>query len=406
MRNRPGCHTILVTTQALEHEAWPRHAIDEFFMLPLPNLAQTARHHLRRGLPRSAAASVDRIVALDDYDVETAADLREHMRLPGMGACQARFFRDKLAIRVQAPPQGRPRARLRAVLNYDRVHAFMAQVPPPWVLKPRSEASSMGIKKIHHPEEVWRPLDVLGDRQSYYVLERFLPGDVFHVDSVVWDGEVRFAGAAGTGCRPWRSITAAASSPPRPCRTARTTKHALRVINRQLVAAMGMQSGVTHAEFIHCHEDGRYYFLEIAARVGGAGIDRLVEHATNVNPWVEWARVAGGAVRGEAYQLPPVRQEHAGLIVSLARQEWPDTSAYDDPEVVWRLRQGASRGVHRGVVGSWAGAAAGGQLRGSHRAGFHGVGAAAGAAAGRFAVSTGLAAHVATRHGSCVTSHW
>ena len=35
---RLGCHTILVTTQKLEHEAWPRHAIDELFMLPHANL--------------------------------------------------------------------------------------------------------------------------------------------------------------------------------------------------------------------------------------------------------------------------------------------------------------------------------------------------------------------------------
>jgi len=27
----------------------------------------------------------------------------------------------------------------------------------------------------------------------------------------------------------------------------------------------------------------------------------------------------------------------AGLIVSLAKQEHPDTSAFDDPEVVWRM---------------------------------------------------------------------
>ena len=26
-------------------------------------------------------------------------------------------------------------------------------------------------------------------------------------------------------------------------------------------------------------------------------------------------------------------------MVSLARQEWPDTSAYNDPELVWRLEK-------------------------------------------------------------------
>ena len=46
------------------------------------------------------------------------------------------------------------------------------------------------------------PLDrglvgALGDRRSYYLLEQFVPGEVFHVDSLVKDGEVIFAAASG-----------------------------------------------------------------------------------------------------------------------------------------------------------------------------------------------------------------
>ena len=335
---RRGAHTILVTTQAMEHEEWPRHAIDEFFMLPLPNLAKQpdithAVAYLARG------REIDRIVALDDYDVETAADLREHMRLPGMGASQARFFRDKLAMRVRASQGGVPVPAFTPVLNYDRLRAFMAEVPPPWVLKPRSEASSMGIKKIHDSEELWRTLDVLGDRQSYYVLERFVPGDVFHVDSVVWGGEVRFAAAHRYGVPPMAVYHGGGVFASTTVQHGSQTDHALAAINRHLLATMGLQHGVAHAEFIHSSEDGRYYFLEVAARVGGAGIDRLVEHASNVNPWVEWARVELAALRGEEYHLPPLRQDYAGLIVSLARKEWPGTSGYHAPEGVWRLKK-------------------------------------------------------------------
>ena len=86
--------------------------------------------------------------------------------------------------------------------TFDRIRDFMAQVPPPWVLKPRSEASSMGIKKINHPDELWATLNTLGDRQSYYVLERFVAGDVYHVDSVVWDREVHYAVANKYGMPP------------------------------------------------------------------------------------------------------------------------------------------------------------------------------------------------------------
>ncbi|MEI8258848.1 MAG: ATPase, partial [Deltaproteobacteria bacterium] len=73
------------------------------------------------------------------------------------------------------------------------------------------------------------------------------------------------------------------------------------------------------------------------ARVGGAYISELVEASTGVNLWEEWARIE--VSQGERPYAPPTaRRDYAGLIVSLARQEHPDTSLFDDPEVVWRLR--------------------------------------------------------------------
>lgn len=335
---RQGCHTILVTTQKLEHEDWPRHAIDEFFMLPLPNLArQPDITHAIAYLMRDRA--IDRIVALDDYDVEIGADLREHFRLPGMGASQARFFRDKLAMRTRAQQMGVPVPAFTPLFPYAAVHDYCARTAGPWLLKPRSEASAMGIKKIDHSDELWRALDELGDRQSYFLLEQFVAGDVFHVDSVVWDGKIVFAAAHRYGLPPmavyhgggvFASSTVAHGS---------EIEAALLAINTQVIAAMGLERGVTHAEFIRAEAGGQLHFLEIAARVGGAGVDRLVEHASNVNPWVEWARLIVADVRGETYTLPLLRHDYAGLIVSLARQEWPDTSAYNDAELVWRLHK-------------------------------------------------------------------
>jgi len=39
----------------------------------------------------------------------------------------------------------------------------------------------------------------------------------------------------------------------------------------------------------------------------------------------------------QPYQLPKVRKDYAGVIVSLTRQEWPDTSQFNDPEIAWRM---------------------------------------------------------------------
>ena len=108
---RQGAHTILITTQKQEHEEWPRHAIDEFFMLPFPNLArQPDITHSIGYLLRDRA--VDRIVALDDYDVETAADLREHFRLPGIGASTSALFPRQAGHAPAHPAGGRAGAGL------------------------------------------------------------------------------------------------------------------------------------------------------------------------------------------------------------------------------------------------------------------------------------------------------
>ncbi len=113
----------------------------------------------------------------------------------------------------------------------------------------------------------------------------------------------------------------------------------LAVANSAVVHALQMRRGVGHIEFIHSHADGKFYFLEAAGRVGGASIDLMIEHATGVNLWREWARLEVAQARHESYTAPVPEQHFAGLLVSLARQEWPDTSAYNDAEVVWRLHK-------------------------------------------------------------------
>jgi biotin carboxylase len=231
------------------------------------------------------------------------------------------------------------------VVNHDAVRYYLEHTSGPWVLKPRQEASAIGIKKICAGEELWPLLEQLGDKQSSYLLEKFVPGDVYHVDSVVSECELVFANVSKYGRPPmnvaqgggvFTTFTVARGSEEDSC---------LRQINYDLIAALGLVRGVAHAEFIRAHEDGDFYFLECAARVGGAYINEMVEAATGINLWREWARieVAGG---NGSYKLPAVREEYAGVILSLARQEEPDTSSYDDPEVCLRIK----RHHHAGLV--------------------------------------------------------
>jgi hypothetical protein len=327
--------------EKLKDEPWPHDSIDETFYLPS---VYTSEDVLKGVSWLARTRIIDRIVPLDEFDQETAAQVREHLRIPGMGETTARYFRDKLAMRVKARSEGILVPEFVHVLNYDLIREFMARVSPPWVLKPRSEAASIGIKKVNNSEELWPLLDALGDRQSFYVLEQFIPGDIYHLDSIISERDVVFAVPHKYG-RPPMSVSLGGIFTTRKIPHESADAQALETFNREIIKALGLVRGVTHTEFIKGHEDGRFYFLETAARVGGANIAECVEASTGLNLWAEWARVE---IAGEDcnYEMPAHRDDYAGVIISLARQEWPDTSAYTDPEIVYRL----NKKYHAGFV--------------------------------------------------------
>jgi biotin carboxylase len=339
---RQGCRVILLTAETLRNADWPRESLDDVFYmpadLPLPELVKAVSYLARE-------RKVDRIVALDEFDMETAATLREHMRIPGMGLTTMRYFRDMLAMRMQALEHEIRVPDFIPVLNHDDIRFYLSHVSGPWVLKPRSEASAIGIKRIDSSEALWPILESLGDKQSSFLLEKFVPGDVYHVDSVVSEQEVVFSTVSRYGQPPMAVAQQGGIFTTYLLPGDSEEASALRTLNGELIRALGLVRGVSHAEFICARSDRHFYFLECAARVGGAYISEMIEVATGVNLWREWAHIeiSGGK---EPYRLPAVRNDYAGLILSLARQEDPDTSAYNDPEIALRLK----RHHHAGFV--------------------------------------------------------
>lgn len=335
---RQGCHVYLITSESIKDADWPRESLDDIFLIPDEN-KKWRLNDVLLGLSYLARTHrIDRIVALDDFDVETAAALREHLRVPGMGETTARYFRDKLAMRAKAREHGVRVPDFTPVFNHEMIREFMAACEGPWLLKPRSEASTVGIKKIEGPDDIFRALDELGDRQSFHLMEKFVPGDIYHVDSIVSEREVVFSAVSKYG-RPPMDVAHKGD-----IFTTSTVQHnsdeerELLEANRQVLKAMGMVRGASHTEFIKAHADGQVYFLETSARVGGANIVELVEASTGVNLWAEWAKLECADPSG-SYVPPTPGKDYAGLLISLARQQTPDTSAYTDPEIVWRLEK-------------------------------------------------------------------
>jgi biotin carboxylase len=337
---RLGCYVILVTKEKMLKEDWPHDSLDELIAVPndadVPLFIDLASFISRKIKP-------DLVVALEEFDVMTAALIREHLCLPGMSSSTAKTFRDKFRMAEAAKAAQVDVPDFVPLINADDVREFMERVPAPWIIKPRSDVSAIGIRKVEEANEVWHAIDELNEREnlreraSYYLLAQFIRGEVFHIDSLVGGGRVLFAGANRYGRPPLEVAHGGGAYISRTITHRSEDEKKLFEINRKLVKAFGLQRGAGHAEFIKSEADGKFYFLEMASRVGGAYIAEVLEAASGLNLWREWARIEVAGV--SAAKVKPSRNEYAGIILSLSRQEHPDTNSYDDPEIVYRVKK-------------------------------------------------------------------
>ncbi len=335
---KTGSTVYLVTSKKHEHKPWAREAIDEIFFVQDDEKGNWNMDEVLSGLAwLMQAKRIDRIVALDDFDVEKAALMREHFRVPGMGQTTARYFRDKLAMRMKAQDAGINVPAFSSLFHDADIHAYTQRVPAPWVVKPRSEASATGIKKVYSAEELWDVLNIIGADRHHYLIEQFKPGAVYHADALTQDGNVLFCRVSQYVNTPFevahgggifRSATVDFGS---------KDDKELQKMNAQVMKAFGMQYSASHTEFIRCHDDDKYYFLETASRVGGANLAEMVEYSSGLNLWAEWAKLEVAVANGEKYELPKIKNDHAGIVVSLARDQYPDTSRFQNPEICWRM---------------------------------------------------------------------
>ena len=333
-----GHRVFLLTREIKLNEDWARESLDGIISVADDG---TIASYLRSATKLAQTEKPTHIVALEEADVITAGRLREHFGLVGMVSSQARLFRDKLAMRQRAARFGIRQADFVHFLNYQDIGEFMARVHAPWVVKPRADASAIGIKKFEESEQVWRMNDKLNenenlaDRSDAYLLEEFIEGDVFHVDSLVVGGKPVATCANRYGVSPLAvSVNGGVS-------TSYTIEHGskeqkqLLSANEKVLRAFGFENGVTHAEFIKGRSSGEFYFLEIGSRVGGAFTAEAFEAASGLNIWREWAKIEMADDREPSIPKPK-RFDYGGIVVSLAKQERPDTSAYTDPEICYR----------------------------------------------------------------------
>lgn len=336
-----GWRVTLVTRRKLLDSPWAWPSIDD--VSPVEDNAQPV-DYVRAITNIAGSRSIDRIVGLDEFDVITAALAREHLQLDGMTSSYLRRFRDKLTMRNVAADHGIACPEFIGAFNQEKITRFLETVPPPWIVKPRHEVSAFGIRKCETVDEVWGVLNDLDQRNNWrdhpsqFLIERFIEGRVFHIDSVTHGGKVVACGVSQYGTTPFRisHYGGVFTSSIVPYRL--KERKELEVLNKALLLAFEYTQGVSHAEFLQSEADGQFYLLEVACRVGGAYIANVLEHAAGFNLWREWARLET-ATADDPYKPPKLRKEFAGIALALANTEDPDTSHYNDAEIVYRIKK-------------------------------------------------------------------
>ena len=336
-----GWRVTLVTREKLLDEPWSWTALSG--VKTVRNEAVT-EDYVRAVTNLAGTQPINRVVGIDEFDVLTAAKTREHLQLGGMTGSHALRFRDKLAMRNIACEAGVPCPDFVAAFNPDKINAFLDTVPAPWIIKPRTEVNAFGIRKCERAEQVWQTLTELDNRHNWrdhpsqYLIEKFIEGKVYHVDSVVENGKVTAAGVSVYGTTPFKVSHYGGVFTTSIVPYKSKERKELEKLNKQLLKAFKYERGIAHAEFLQSDADGKFYLLEVAARVGGAYIANVLDQASGFNLWREWARLET-ATEKNPYKPPKIRQDYAGIAMCLANEEKPDTSHYKDPEIVYRIKK-------------------------------------------------------------------
>ncbi|WP_234834865.1 ATP-grasp domain-containing protein [Mycolicibacterium stellerae] len=244
-----------------------------------------ARAAAKRHRPRA-------ILALAEIDVARAAVLRGELNLPGLGTVAATVYRDKVPMKLFARAAGIRVPDFAPATNADEIADFMASHPGRVVVKPRGGSGSTGVYVLDAPEQAADLAGVVSTEP--YEVEEFVEGVLHHVDAFRVDGVPVAAVASrytGQGClehwtdAPFGSRTLDTADP----LTDRLVQETWRLVD----ALPSPPTVCVHAEFF-VTANGEIVLCEVAARIAGGPIPKMLRQVLGIDPRELWSRVECG----------------------------------------------------------------------------------------------------------------
>jgi len=258
------------------------------------------------GRCQHAAGAFERVLGLSEFDLLTAARVRETYEVPGRDTDATLNFRDKQRMKEVLSATGALVPRYRSVQSVAEVAAFAAELGRDVIVKPRRGAASVGCMLLPAGADVYAML--AGVDVGDYEAEEFLHGPVWHVDGLIQRDEILCSRASRyiNTCydfmrgRPLGSVVHSGGE------AEEITTFAERCLRH-----LGLRNSAFHLEVIQTSAGPA--FLEVGARVGGGEIPFVFRDVYGIDLVGDWIRME----LGQQPRTVPGRNhaEHAGFLM-------------------------------------------------------------------------------------------
>lgn len=240
----------------------------------------------------------DSIVCFSEEDLYLAAALRERYRIAGPVPEQIRPFRDKYTMKLRVSEAGIKTPNfglfqdLADTLQERNYECASARYGVPFVLKPRIGMANQGIFIISSFAEFERVSCAIRHELSTYMIESYVAGDMYHVDSLLTENGLQMYASRYTVPQlharkgPTGSVTLDEKS---------DEALSLFAVNRQVLDALQLPLGCAHAEYFRT-EKGEIVFCEVGARIGGTQVIPMLERVHGVNLAQKWFTAETGLI--------------------------------------------------------------------------------------------------------------
>jgi len=235
-----------------------------------------------------AVERFDGVITFSESAVIAVAAVADALGLPSIGVEAAVCCRNKFLMRQAHARDGVPHPAFRLVTELPDALAAAAEFGYPVVLKPTMGAGSHFVFRVDDPDELAlrfeQAMAGIGDMFWYVseadgvdlgpqglLVESFLDGREYLMEAVVWDNEVYLGSVVDRITVEGETFDDDVHHAPTELGDADLA--AVHEVVKAAAHAQGLRRSVMHAE-VRFHE-GRPYLLEIAARVGGGGLDMI-----------------------------------------------------------------------------------------------------------------------------------